>query len=58
MACRPDFVGLSVKGAAAPSVIKLSQRFSDGECDASVVGHREMADATHRDVSHVQVRML
>jgi hypothetical protein len=39
-------------------MIKLSQRFSDGECDAPVAEQREMADAAHSDVSHVQIRML
>jgi hypothetical protein len=39
-------------------MIKLSQRFSDDECDVPVTGQREMADAAHSDVSHVQIRML
>ena len=50
--------GLSVKCCCASFVIKLSERSSDREGDAPVVGHGEMADSVHGDVSYVEVRMV
>ena len=45
-------------GCCGPVVIKLPQRFSNGEGNASVVGHREMSDAAHCDVFHVEIGMV
>jgi hypothetical protein len=51
-------LGLSVECCRGSVLIKLLQRSSNGEGDASIVGHREMADTMHCDVSHVEVGMV